>query len=58
MIKNTRFVIKQVAPYGIMLVWLKSRYSMEIDKPLMYYPGFMKRVRRVVPVAVWPCYAG
>ena len=48
MIKNIRFVIKQVSPYGIMLVWLKSRYSMEIDKPLMYYPGFMKRVRRVV----------
>ena len=48
MLKILRRIIKQIVPYGVMLVWLKSRYSMEVDKPLMYYPGFMKRMRRIV----------
>lgn len=41
-------IIKQFVPYGLMRIWLKARYGMVIDEPLMAYPGFFKRVKRVV----------
>ena len=41
-------IAKQFVPYGLMRVWLKARYGMVIDEPLMAYPGFFKRVKRVV----------
>ena len=43
-----RFVMKQFIPYGIMVRWLEFKYGETIDKPLFYYPGLLKKVKRLV----------
>lgn len=46
--RHYRSFLKHLAPYGLMVVWLRFRYATEIDKPLLYYPGALKRIRRVI----------
>lgn len=48
MMKKIRFVVKRFVPYGIMVWWLKFQYGQRIDMPLMFYPGFAKRLKRLV----------
>ena len=43
-----RFVAKQFMPYGVMVRWLEFKYGRIIDKPLFYYHGFFKKVRRLI----------
>ena len=45
-IKVVRFVVKMFVPYGLMLLWLFKVYGIKLDKPLFFYPGVMKRLRR------------
>ena len=47
-VKRVRGFFKQLVPYGLMCVWLRRHYGIERDKPLFYYPGWGKRLRRVV----------
>lgn len=49
--RHTAFV-KWFLPYGIMVPWLRKKYNMVIDEPLMAYPGFFKRAKRVVKFAL------
>ena len=51
---------KFFVPYGLMCVWLRKRYDMMEDVPLMAYPNTGKRIRRAVkfmlpygPVKLW-----
>lgn len=46
--KFIRGLLKQFVPYGLMCVWLRRHYGIVEDVPLLFYPGFFKRVRRVV----------
>ena len=47
-LKAVRFVIKMFVPYGLMLPWLSKVYGIKLDEPLLYYPGGMKRFRRLL----------
>ena len=51
---------KFFVPYGLMCVWLRKRYNMVEDKPLMAYQDTGKRIRRAVkfmlpygPIKLW-----
>ena len=44
--------LKYLLPYGFMCRYLKQRYGMVIDEPLMAYPGFFKRAKRMVKFAL------
>ena len=44
--------IKYFLPYGLMTKWLAYKYKMKIDEPLLYYPGFKKRIWRLVKFAL------
>lgn len=46
--KAVRSTVKQLVPYGLMCVWLRERYGIIEDLPLLAYPGFAKCLRRVV----------
>ena len=48
MTKKTRGIIKQFAPYGLMVIWLRRQYGYKIDEPLFFYRGFFKRLKRIV----------
>ena len=39
---------KGVMPYGLTCMWKRMAYGIAEDKPLLYYPGFFKRARRVI----------
>lgn len=45
---GTQRPIKYLLPYGFMYRWLKSRYGIIVDQPLFFYPGFFKRMKRVL----------
>ena len=48
MIKGIRGFLKQFVPYGLMCVWLRKRYGIIRDRPLLFYSGIAKRLRRLV----------
>ena len=48
MYKMVKSLIKQFAPYGLMVTWLNRRYGMKIDEPLFYYGGSIKRIKRLI----------
>lgn len=48
MIKKVRGCIKLFVPYGLMVIWLRKRYGRKIDEPLLFYRGFLKRIKRIV----------
>lgn len=50
--KRLRSVLKQALPYGLMCLWLRERYGIVEDKPLLAYPGVLKRAKRVVKFAL------
>lgn len=47
-----RGALKQALPYGLMCLWLRERYGIVEDKPLLAYPGALKRAKRVVKFAL------
>ena len=47
-VKRLRGIAKQFVPYGLMGIWLKRHYGVVQDKPLLFYPGLAKRLRRLV----------
>lgn len=47
-----RGILKQAIPYGMMCAWLRVRYGIVEDLPLMAYPGIFKRAKRVVKFAL------
>lgn len=50
--KRLRGVLKQALPYGLMCLWLRERYGIVEDKPLLAYPGAFKRAKRLVKFAL------
>lgn len=46
--KAVRSAVKQLVPYGLMCVWLRRRYGIIEDLPLLAYPGYAKCLRRLV----------
>ena len=48
MYKIVKNLLKQCAPYGLMVMWLNRRYGIKIDEPLFYYGGSVKRLKRLV----------
>lgn len=47
-----RALSKQLLPYGVMCAWLRERYGIVEDVPLMAYTGTFKRAKRVVKFAL------
>lgn len=47
-----REIVKQFVPYGIMCTWLRSRYGLVEDLPLLAYPGVIKRMKRTIKFAL------
>lgn len=43
-----RRIIKNIAPYGVTCAWKRRRYGIVEDRPLLYYPGLCKRLKRIV----------
>lgn len=41
-------MLKWIAPYGLMRIWLLRKYGYRIDEPLFYYRGMKKRLRRMI----------
>ena len=48
MYKIVKNLLKQCAPYGLMVIWLNRRYGIKIDEPLFYYRGSIKRIKRII----------
>ena len=46
--KRFHRLAKGIMPYGFTCTWKRMAYGIVEDKPLLYYPGFFKRARRVV----------
>ena len=47
-LKIFRGALKQFVPFGLMRIWMERHYGECVDMPLFYYPGFAKRVKRIV----------
>ena len=46
-VKRFHRLVKAVMPYGMVCTWKRMAYGIVEDKPLFYYPGLMKRTRRI-----------
>ena len=47
-VKWLRGLAKQFVPYGAMCMWLRSRYGVEIERPLFHYGIGTKGMKRIV----------
>lgn len=46
------YIIKQCLPYGLMILWLRKHYHIIEDRELLAYPGWGKRVKRLIKFAL------
>ena len=50
-----RAILKNIAPYGVTCAWKRRRYGIIEDQPLFHYPGWGKRIRRIVKFSLPYC---